>query len=486
MIQGTSSNAGKSILTAALCRIFLQDGLRVAPFKAQNMALNSFVTRAGCEMGRAQVVQAQACRLDPDVRMNPVLLKPNSDTGSQVIVMGKPVGNLTVESYIDFKAGLFERVAEAYDSLASEFDILVLEGAGSPAEVNLKAHDIVNMRMARYAGAPVLLVGDIDRGGVFASFLGTYEILDPEEREILGGYIINKFRGRKELLAPALDFMRRRTGKDVLGVIPMLERLGLPEEDSVSFKETLVGRAAREDAEVSVAILDLPHISNFTDFDPLFLEPCVSVRVVGPGQEIGDADCVIIPGSKNVGTDLAYLREKGYGEEVRRLALEGRIVAGICGGYQMLGASIDDPKGLEFHEGRAAGLGLLNITTVMDVEKTLCQVEGRHVSSGLAVKGYEIHNGRSIVLEERRPFAYGSGEPEGAQSSGGNVWGTYIHGVFDADGFRHWFLNDLRARRGLPARPGGAQYEAEPAFERLASVVRESLDMERIYRLAGL
>jgi L-threonine-O-3-phosphate decarboxylase len=314
MFQGTTSNAGKSVLAAALCRILLQDAYRVAPFKAQNMSLNSFVTGDGGEMGRAQVVQAEACRLDPDVRMNPVLLKPTGDTGAQVILLGKPVGNMDVEQYIRYKPEAFQAAREAYDSLAREFDVMVLEGAGSPAEVNLKHHDIVNMAMARHAGSPVLLVGDIDRGGVFASFVGTMEVLAEWERALVAGFVINRFRGEKSLLREAIDYTQRHTGIPTLGVVPYLRDLGLPEEDSVTFKSQPRDGIQATGERVEIALIDLPHISNFTDFDALRIEPDVHLRIVRQTQDLQKPDAVILPGSKNVIGDLDYLQQNGLAQ----------------------------------------------------------------------------------------------------------------------------------------------------------------------------
>jgi len=486
MFQGTSSNAGKSVLTAALCRILHQDGLSVAPFKSQNMSLNSFVTRDGFEMGRAQVVQAQACRIEPDVRMNPILLKPNSDVGSQVILWGKPVGNMNVGEYIRYKPKAFEIAKQAFDSLASAHDAVVLEGAGSPAEVNLKRHDIVNMQMARYAGAPVLLVGDIDRGGVFASFVGTMEVLAEWERAQVAGFVVNRFRGQQALLKDALDYTTRHTGRPVLGVVPYLVNLGLPEEDSVTFKEAKADVAGGADS-VEIAIIDLPHISNFTDFDALRIEPDVAVRIVHSLEELGRPDAVILPGSKNVITDLAYLVRSGLAARVVELAREGRTeVVGVCGGYQMLGRRIEDPHGIESCGGSMEGLGMLALSTVLAPEKTLERVAGRHSESGLALHGYEIHHGQSasgdtlqsvVVRDDGGIIGLGSGQ----------VWGSYLHGIFDADAFRRWFIDRLRLRRGLPAIGHiVAKYDLQDAFDRLANTVRASLDMKRIYELMNL
>ncbi|MGE4443298.1 MAG: cobyric acid synthase [Desulfomicrobium sp.] len=480
MLQGLSSNAGKSVLTAALCRIFLQDGLAVAPFKAQNMSLNSFVTRDGGEMGRAQVLQAQACRLEPDVRMNPVLLKPNSETGSQVIVLGKPVGNMSVGQYIRYKPQIFETITHAYDELSASAQVMVLEGAGSPAEVNLKSHDVVNMRMARHAGARVLLAGDIDRGGVFASFVGTMEVMEEWERALVAGFIVNRFRGRQDLLADAVDYVRRFTGVETLGVVPFLRNLGLPEEDSVSFKEARPqGRAA----ELRIIAVDLPHISNFTDLDALRLEPDVDLRIARAPHDLAGADAVILPGSRNVFADLDYLWSSGL---ARAIAASGAEIVGICGGLQMLGVAVTDPACVESGGNAARPLGLLPLATEMAVDKVLCQATCLFLPFGEEARGYEIHHGHTRVLDGRiEPVMV---RKDGAKIGWGRddamVWGTYLHGVFDADEVRRSFLDRLRRRKGL--EPLGAvqvAYDLEAALDRLALAVRESLDMERIYRL---
>jgi len=347
MFQGTGSNVGKSVLAAAFCRILHQDGYRAAPFKAQNMSLNSFVTEDAGEMGRAQVVQAQACRIPPDVRMNPVLLKPTSDKGSQVVVLGKAIGNMEVETYIQQKPRLFRLVKKAYDSLADDCDVVVLEGAGSPAEVNLKQHDIVNMQMARYAQSPVLLVGDIDRGGVFASFIGTMEVLCAWERRLVVGYVINRFRGDERLLADAVAYTQRYTNKPTFGVVPYLSRLGLPEEDSVTFKNANSNSVCKPQ-DVEIAVIDLPHIANFTDFDAFGIEPDVCLRIVRSSLELGEPDAIILPGSKNVIADMNYLKTCGLAERISGLAQTRRTeLVGICGGFQMLGHEVVDYDGIE-------------------------------------------------------------------------------------------------------------------------------------------
>ncbi len=490
MLQGTCSNAGKSVLSAAFCRLLLQEGYRVAPFKAQNMALNSFVTADGGEMGRAQVMQAQACRVEPTVRMNPVLLKPSSDTGSQVVVMGKPVGTMRVGAYHAYKPTAWTAVASAFDSLAAEYDALVLEGAGSPGEVNLKAHDITNMRMAAYAEAPVLLVGDIDRGGVYAGFVGTMEVLDEGERARIAGFLVNKFRGDATLLRSAHTYIEDFTGKPVLGVVPHLPRLGLPEEDSVSFKAGWLEPPAPASGEsVEVALVDLPHISNFTDADPFRIEPDARLRIVREAGELGEPDAVILPGSKNVIGDLRHLERSGLAAALRALAQRGRCeIVGLCAGFQLLGARIEDPHGLESAESAAEGLGLLPVTTVLGKEKILARTGGTHVESGLPVAGYEIHHGRSTAAPELTPSVVrDDGEIIGYAAPEGRIWGTYLHGLFDDDAFRRRFLDRLRARKGLaPLGEVRARYDIDAALDRLAEAVRASVDLPAILRLMGL
>jgi len=491
MLQGTSSNAGKSVLTAAFCRILLQDGLRVAPFKAQNMSLNSYVTRDGLEMGRAQVVQAQACCLDPEVRMNPVLLKPMSDMGCQVIVNGRPVGNMSVSEYVAYKPTAWQAVCRAYDALLADYDGVILEGAGSPGEVNLKHHDIVNMRMAQYAQAPVLLVGDIDRGGVFASFIGTMEVLSDWERNLIAGFVVNRFRGKRELLEDGLTYTRDFTNRPVLGVIPYLHPLGLPEEDSVSYKAGLYEAPRPTGEHVEIALIDLPHISNFTDFEPFLGEPDVHLRVIRTladlEKNLAETAVVVLPGSKNVINDLGYLKQTGLADCIKRMADQGIEIVGICGGFQMLGNTISDPHGLESgNNALVSGLGLLNLVTVLEQDKTLTRQTGVHQPSGLPVYGYEIHHGQSTSTG-RPVLRFANNDEAGAATPNDLIWGSYLHGIFDADQFRRWFIDRLRQRRGLqPVGKPLAIYDLEPAFDRLAETVRGNMDMNTIYRLLGL
>jgi adenosylcobyric acid synthase len=486
MVQGTSSGAGKSVLVAALCRILLQDGLRVCPFKAQNMSLNSGVTRDGLEMGRAQVVQAQAARLEADVRMNPVLLKPNSDTGSQVIVLGKPVGNAAARPYMrEMRQRLRATVHQAYDELAADHEVMVLEGAGSPGEVNLKRGDLVNMSMARHAQAPVLLVGDIDRGGLYASFVGHLEVMEEWERALVAGLVVNRFRGDASLLADAHDYVLRHTGKPVLGVIPFRRDLGLPEEDGVILDEW---NTSRPGAPIDVACLALRHTSNFTDLDALRIEPDVQVRLVQTVAELGQPDAVIIPGSKNTLADAEDLAVRGFAPALAALAASGRCeVVGICGGLQILGRAIADPHAIESGRGGRAGFGLIPVDTVLAPEKTLVRCTATHLPSGLGVRGYEIHHGVTAIPEALALFARADGTVVGARAPAGRVWGTYLHGVFDDDRFRRHWIDGLRTVRGLPALGAvQAAYDIDGAIDRLADLVRGSLDMTAIRRLIGV
>jgi cobyric acid synthase CobQ len=477
-----------------MCRILRQDGYAVAPFKAQNMSLNSFVTHAGGEMGRAQVMQAQACGLDPDVRMNPVLLKPNSATGSQIIVLGKVIGSLHFRAYAQQRQAIFEQVKHSYDSLAAEHEVMVLEGAGSPAEINLKSGDIVNMNMARYAKAPVLLVGDIDRGGVFASFVGTMELFNEAERAQVAGFVINRFRGDPTLLGSALDATLHHTGRPVLGTVPFLEQLGLPEEDSLSFKQDARYTSGKTQTDIAdadvidIAVIDLPHISNFTDIDPLTIEPDVRVRVVSRAEELGSPDAVLIPGSKNVAADLHHLRTSGMAECLLALAATEKCeIIGICAGFQMLGTTLHDPHALAGSVSTLSGLGLLPFDTYLERHKTTLQTRCRHLPSGHELVGYEIHQGRSNIADLQPILCNAAGELIGGGGHDGRIWGTYLHGLFDADPFRRWFIDTLRRRRGWKCDGEiRARYDLEPAFDRLAATVREALDIQAIYRSMGL
>ncbi|SHI45487.1 cobyric acid synthase [Desulfofundulus thermosubterraneus] len=504
MVQGTASHVGKSVLVAALCRIFYQDGYRVAPFKSQNMALNSFVTRDGGEMGRAQVVQAEAAGIEPHVDMNPILLKPTGQASSQVIVLGRPVGNLSAREYHNGYAQMaWEVICQALDRLRRRYEIVAIEGAGSPAEVNLQATEIVNMRVARLAEAPVLLAADIDKGGALAAVVGTLELLPEEDRRRVAGIIINKFRGDLKLFQPAVDFLEAKTGIPVVGVVPYFEGFRVQEEDTVS-EESLRRSRTSSRGEVEIAVIHLPHISNFTDFDPLEDEPDVNLRYIGKGTPLGHPDLIILPGSKNTIEDLVSLKRWGLAGEICRLAREGVPVIGICGGFQMLGKELADPYHTESSIPRIEGLGLLDISTSFEPEKVTTQVEatvtGRgpllSPARGQRVVGYEIHMGRTQLGSGAVPAFHihrRSGEtvdcPDGAQDEQGLVFGTYIHGLFDDDGFRRQLLNALRLRKGLaPLEQGGTSHleQRERDYDRLAAVVRGSLDMGRIYQLLGL
>jgi cobyric acid synthase CobQ/L-threonine-O-3-phosphate decarboxylase len=486
MFQGTSSNAGKSIMTAAFCRILLQEGLRVAPFKAQNMSLNSHVTRDGGEMGRAQVVQAMAARVDPDWRMNPVLLKPNSDTGSQVIINGRPVGTMNVREYHQYKEQAWAAARQSYHELAADYDVIVLEGAGSPGEVNLKRHDFVNMKMAREARSPVLLVGDIDRGGVYASFAGIMDVLEEWERRLIAGFIVNKFRGDQSLLDDAHRFIERHTGRPVYGVVPYISGMAIPQEDSVALREGCYGRQAATADQVDIAVIDLPHISNYTDIDALHGEPDVAIRFVSQAADLGRPDAVILPGSKNVAGDLAALARAGFVEALHGYAAAGGILVGICGGYQMLGETIRDPHRLETNNEAVAGLGLLAGTSVLQSGKILRRRTGTHLLANLPVSGYEIHHG--VTENHLKPvLSFPDGSKCGGSDDTGRIWGVYLHGLFDEDLFRRWFVDRLRLAKGLPAMNRVlAPYDLDKNLDELAATVRSCFSLEHIYRLIGL
>ncbi len=505
MVQGTASHVGKSVLVAALCRIFVRDGYRVAPFKSQNMALNSYVTKDGGEMGRAQVVQAEAACIDPTVDMNPILLKPTGNATSQVIVLGKPVGNLSAQQYhLDYGPKAIQIVEEALTRLRDTCDIVVIEGAGSPAEVNLQEHEIVNMRIARMADAPVLLVADIDKGGALASVVGTLELVTDDDRDRIAGFIINKFRGDLSLFQPAVDFLEKKTGKTVFGVVPYFQGFRIQEEDTVSEERCAVEEIGDVDW-LDIAVIHLPHISNFTDFDPLEDEPDVRLSYVGRGNRLSNPDLIIIPGSKNTIEDLYYLKRSGLAARITELNRSGTPVIGICGGFQMLGSDLKDPLHTESEIPQMEGLGLLNMSTTFYLEKVTTQVEAEVAgegnllsgTKGLRVAGYEIHMGKT----ELAPGAYpairileSSGKktdaPDGAVSRDGTVFGTYIHGIFDSDQFRRQILNNLRSKKGYeplsPADSIPALEQRSKDLDKLAAVVRGSLDMEKIYGLMGL
>lgn len=483
MVQGTMSGAGKSLLCAALCRIFHQDGLRCAPFKSQNMALNSYVTRDGLEMGRAQVVQAMAAGVEPDVRMNPILLKPCSDVGSQVIVNGEVRGQMPARDYFRYKKQLVPEILAAYHSLAEENDVIVIEGAGSPAEINLKADDIVNMGLARLVDAPVLLAGDIDRGGVFAQLYGTVALLEPEERARVKGLIINKFRGDVEILRPGLAPLEEKTGVPVIGVVPYV-RTEIDDEDSLA---PSLGRTEAH-KPLDAAVIRLPRISNFTDFSPLEQHLLLGVRYVSGPQTLGRPDVVILPGTKSTLDDLVWLRENGLEAAILKLAAAGVPVMGICGGYQMLGRTLSDPEGTEGGVPGAVvrGLGLLPVDTVFCAQKTRTRVEAQALAgpfAGARLEGYEIHMGQTQVDGE--PFCrLEDGWAEGCAA--GNVYGTYLHGLFDTGEATARLADLLCKTKGIdPAGAAPLSHRAfqEREFDRLAEAVRAALDMDAIYRM---
>ena len=477
MIQGTMSNAGKSLLAAGLCRIFKQDGYRVAPFKSQNMALNSFITKTGAEMGRAQVVQAEAAGIEPDVRMNPILLKPTTDVGSQVIVNGQVQGNMRAMEYYRRKREFIPAVMEAYNSLAQEYDIIVIEGAGSPAEINLKATDIVNMGLAELVDAPVLLVGDIDRGGVFAQLYGTIALLEPQEQQRIKGTIVNKFRGDRAILQPGIDILEKICGVPVAGVIPYTH-VDIDDEDSLSTRfHTGDGRK-----DIDIAVVKLPRISNFTDVSPLERFESVSVRYIERPDQLHQPDMILLPGTKSTIADLLWLRQSGLEAAICQQAARGCIVFGICGGYQMLGASVRDPLGVEAAGvTEIKGMGLLPMDTVFQGEKVQQQTSGvfgeipgaLHSLSGMKYTGYEIHMGRS--RQQLAPLV-----------NQGNVYGSYIHGIFDGVGIAQAIIGDLAARKGID--PGTLtvfdpeRYKQEQ-YDKLADAVRGGLDMDFVYKV---
>ena len=501
MMMGTSSHVGKSILATAMCRILYRKGRKVVPFKAQNMALNSYVTRDGDEMGRAQVAQAEAAGMEPMVDMNPVLLKPTGNAASQVIIMGKPVGNMSAREYHrGYSLKAFDAVKEALGRLDKEYDTIVIEGAGSPAEINLKANDIVNMRVAKYLQAPVLLIADIDRGGALASLVGTLELLDEEERALVKGLVINKFRGDVTLLTPAIDFLEEKTGKPVLGVVPHIDQMGIDDEDSVSLEEK---QAAPTEGDIRIAVIQTPKISNFTDFDALAHEKDVALYYVKSVEDLGEPDVIMLPGSKNTTEDMLYLRKSGLGEKILAHAKAGKAVIGICGGYQMLGEVIRDPQHTESQNDEAAGLGLLGMETVFASEKLTSQVVaqcqdlnfmGQSISAD-NLQGYEIHMGHTAFTREadKHPFTVCQrrgktcASQEGTANAAGNVFGTYIHGVFDNDVFRRSVLNALRHSKGLEALANtrNVMAEKQQAYEHLADVVENALDMEKLYQIMG-
>jgi len=499
MIQGTASSAGKSLISAGLCRIFHQDGYKVVPFKSQNMALNSFITKDGMEMGRAQVVQAEAAGVEPGVCMNPILLKPTTDKKAQVIINGKVYGNMSASEYHAFKPQLRKMVKDIYDRLASENDIVVIEGAGSPAEINLMDRDIVNMGMAEIAGAPVLLVSDIDRGGVFASLAGTMLLLPEQDKQRVKGVIINKFRGDLEILKPGIKMIENIIHVPVIGVIPHT-KFSIDDEDSVS--EKLSSKSKENTQDIDIAVIHVPHISNYTDFNSLESIPGVGVRYVRDVSKLGIPDLVIIPGTKNTTGDLLYLRESGMEEAIILLYKKGVPIFGICGGYQMLGRDIYDTHLVESNMEKIDGMGLLDITTTMQKEKNMLQVEAkigfeRGILAGmrnLKVTGYEIHMGTTAIINGCLPMSMilntnytdSNDRTDGACSLDGNIVGTYIHGIFDNSSFSLQMINNLRQRKGLnllDMKTRDYHTFKQLEYDRLAKLLREHLDMEKVYAI---
>ncbi|WP_172326938.1 cobyric acid synthase [Mangrovicoccus sp. HB161399] len=477
MIQGAGSNVGKSMLVAGLARAFRARGLSVRPFKPQNMSNNAAVTVDGGEIGRAQALQALACGAEPHTDMNPVLLKPETETGAQVVVHGRRVATVKARDYAKLKPSLMAPVLESFERLKSQADLVIVEGAGSPAEVNLRAGDIANMGFARAADVPVVLVGDIDRGGVIAQLVGTQAVLDPEDAAMIRAFAVNKFRGDVRLFDGGVSLIEARTGWPSLGVLPWFgEAHRLPAEDALDIA------AGPKGGKVKIACLCLSRIANFDDLDPLSAEPEVEVAMVRPGAPIpGDCAAVILPGTKSTRGDLDFLRAQGWDIDLAAHVRRGGRVLGICGGYQMLGQEIRDPGGLEGPPGEMPGLGLLDVVTEMHPEKRLTRVAARHAASGRDLQGYEIHIGATEGADRARPFASVDGTPEGAMSPDGRIEGTYLHGLFADDGFRAAWL------AGLGAAPSGLGYAAgvEDVLDRLAAHIEAHMDLDRLLSLAG-
>ena len=494
MIQGTMSNAGKSLLAAGLCRIFRQDGYSVAPFKSQNMALNSFITEEGLEMGRAQVMQAEAAGIRPSVKMNPILLKPTNDVGSQVIVNGEVLGTMSARDYFKYKKKLVPDIMKAYQELSDEYDIIVIEGAGSPAEINLKNDDIVNMGMAKMAKAPVLLVGDIDRGGVFAQLIGTVDLLEPSERDMVKGLIINKFRGDKTILDPGVKMLEERSHIPVVGVAPYMN-IQVEDEDSLTERFDRKQPAGL----IDIAVIRVPRISNFTDFNPFESVEGVSLRYVQHVSELKNPDMIILPGTKNTMEDLLWMRENGLEAAVLKASAAGCIVFGICGGYQMLGDTLSDPYYVEAG-GKIRGMGLLPMDTVFASKKTRTRVTGEFLPmtgifaalSGVSLEGYEIHMGESVRKEGILPatkLMVAGNQPEETKTEGAfheNVCGTYVHGVFDKEEVVETLIRILGERKGIDVSSmTGIDFAAfkETQYNILAAELRKHLDMKKIYSI---
>ncbi len=483
MIQGTSSSAGKSLLVTALCRIYARRGVRVAPFKAQNMSNNAGVCADGAEIGRAQITQALAAGIEPTAQMNPILLKPEANTRSQVIVLGKAWTTLGAKSYFERKRELWGHVTAAFDQLSEQYDLIIIEGAGSPAELNLKASDIVNMAVARYANAPVLLVGDIDRGGIFPQLLGTQWLLPPEEQALLKGFIVNKFRGDPALFVDGVQILEEKGKRPVLGVVPWLTDLGIPEEDAVALDGWKL--SADDDQDIDIAIIRLPRISNFDDFDALQREQGVRIRWVDSVQQLAAPTAIILPGTKSTMADLDWLYERGLADEITRLAQKGIPVVGICGGYQMLGQVVYDPHLVEGDRTEMRGLGLLPLETTFVGDKATHRAGGKVIGghgwlknlAGSLIHGYEIHMGRTIGGENWLCLDSRSGRLttvlDGASSANGRIWGCYLHGLFDNQALRWEWLRSL----GWQNSGDAERQSIDAAFERLADAVESALDL---------
>ncbi len=501
MVQGTSSHVGKSVLVTALCRIFRQDGFKVAPFKSQNMSNNSFVSPTGGELGRAQAVQAEAAGVDPTVEMNPILLKPEGDNRSQVVVMGEPLRAMPAKEYYSLNEHLWSVVTRSLEKLLAKYDVVVIEGAGSPVEVNLKDRDLVNMKVATYAHAPVILLADIDRGGIFASIVGTLELLEPHERALVKALVINKFRGDLSLLTPGVTWLEERTGIPVAGVIPYYRDIHIAEEDSISLERRHEMKTNTEYV-LDIAVLGFPHISNFDDFDPLEREEGVRLRYVEANDPLGTPDLVVLPGTKTTMADLDWLRERNLDRAILDLHHQGVPIIGICGGYQMLGESLWDPHHVESSKEEVKGLGLLPVTTRFETKKETHRIQGEvgeapgilGECSSLPIEGYEIHMGNTAATSERvmAPFRIFKrrgqpvDQPEGAINVDGRVLGTYIHDLFYNSSLRRAILQHLAQNRGVSLPPSSDLYSRDEEYNRLASLVRSSLNMELVYQMAGL
>ncbi|URZ01061.1 cobyric acid synthase [Clostridium felsineum] len=487
MIQGTASSVGKSILVAALCRIFKQDGYSVCPYKSQNMSLNSYITLEGKEMGRAQVLQAYASKLEPEVYMNPILLKPTTDKSCQVIVKGEVYKNCSAKDYYSMKKEFAPMLKKDFEELENKFDIVVIEGAGSPAEINLRENDIVNMGLAELVDAPVILAGDIDKGGVFASLFGTVMLLEENEKKRIKGTIINKFRGDVDILKPGLSMLEERINIPCLGVVPYFN-LNLEDEDGAVEFNTEVN------SNIDIAVIKLPHISNFTDIDALKIEEDVSLRYITSSENFGNPDLLIIPGSKNTIGDLIYIRENGIEKKIKEYAENHGFIFGICGGYQMLGDLIEDPFKMETEFLSVKGIGLLNIHTTFLDSKVTTRVKGNVINSKILVYGYEIHMGVSKFGEKVKPLIEiinKNGEEvlieDGAINEEKNVMGTYIHGIFDGREFREYIINSLREKKGIKRKKSVVYEDIRNAeIDKLADIVRDSLDMNKIYEIIGI